>query len=639
MFRDSLEPLEARVEVSETGGDRVAARHEGRRTVTIGANRRCAGVAVPTRSDPSAASDTGAVTLGILYGVNYFPDEERYAGSVAVLPLSMEQTTGDGPEPPWVTLAASAETAVEGAALEYTLSRTGPVEEALAVDLDVSETGAMLAAYPSRVPIPSGQATAAFTIATLDDEADEEDSVVTVEIAADGENYTLGDPASAAVTVTDDDEAALPLTSSFANVPASHDGESVFTFELRFSEEFPIGYKKLQNHAFEVTGGRVTQARRLEKGSNLRWEIAVEPDGDNAVTVALPATGDCDSGGAICAEDGRMLSNRTELTVAGPVEEEEEQPEDPQPENSPATGAPVIRGTAQVGETLTADTSGIADEDGIKNASFSYQWVADDTAIQGATGSTYTLAESDEGKAVRVRVSFTDDAGNEESLTSVATDEVEARPNSPATGAPGISGTALVGETFTADTSGIADEDGMDSASFSYQWISNYAGTDSEIDGATGSTYTVATDDVGKTVRVRVSFTDDRGHRESLTSAATASVAGLPPLPLTASVQGVPASHDGESGFTFELRFSEEPRLGYKRLRDHAFTVTGGTVNKAERLEKGSNTGWRVTVQPDGNGGVTVVLPATTDCDSQGAICTADGQKLSNRLELTVGGP
>ena len=383
----------------------------------------------------------------------------------------------------------------------------------------------------------------------------------------------------------------------------------------------------------------MTQARRLEKGSNLRWEIAVEPDGDNAVTVALPATGDCDAGGAICAEDGRMLSNRTELTVAGPVEEEEEQPEDPQPENSPATGAPVIIGTARVGETLTADTSGIADEDDIKNASFSYQWVADDTAIQGATGSTYTLPESDEGKAVRVRVSFTDDAGNEESLTSVATDEVEARPNSPATGAPGISGTALVGETFTADTSGIADEDGLDSASFSYQWISNYAGTDADIDGATGSTYTVTTDDVGKAIRVRVSFTDDRGHRESLTSAATASVAGLPPPPLTASFSNLPASHDGESGFTFELRFSEEPKLGYKRLRDHAFTVTGGTVNKAERLAKGSNIGWRITVQPDGNGDVSIILPVTTDCDAQGAICTADGRELSSRLELTVGGP
>ena len=35
--------------------------------------------------------------------------------------------------------------------------------------------------------------------------------------------------------------------------------------------------------------------------------------------------------------------------------------------NSPATGAPPIGGTARVGETLTASTSGIADEDGLSN--------------------------------------------------------------------------------------------------------------------------------------------------------------------------------------------------------------------------------------------------------------------------------
>ena len=307
--------------------------------------------------------------------------------------------------------------------------------------------------------------------------------------------------------------------------------------------------------------------------------------------------------------------------------------------NLDAAGLPSVSGTSQAGNTLAADTSGIDDADGMDNAAFTYQWLADDADIQGATGSTYTLADSDEGRTIRVRVSFTDDAGNEETLTSEPTTEVAARPNSPATGQPTITGTALVGETLTADTSGIADEDGLDSASFSYQWISNYAGTDSEIDGATGSTYTVTTDDVGKAIRVRVSFTDDRGHRESLSSAATASVAGLPPPPLTASVENAPASHDGESAFTFELRFSEEPKLGYKRLRDHAFTVTGGTVKKAERLEKGSNTGWRITVRPDGNGDVTVVLPVTSDCDAQGAICTADGRMLSNRNELSVSGP
>ena len=92
--------------------------------------------------------------------------------------------------------------------------------------------------------------------------------------------------------------------------------------------------------------------------------------------------------------------------------------------NSPATGAPTISGTAQVGQTLTASTSGIADADGLTNVSYSYQWLADDTEIGGATSSTYTLQSSDSGKAIKVRVTFTDDADNEESLTSAATNSV-----------------------------------------------------------------------------------------------------------------------------------------------------------------------------------------------------------------------
>ena len=102
--------------------------------------------------------------------------------------------------------------------------------------------------------------------------------------------------------------------------------------------------------------------------------------------------------------------------------------------NTPATGQPLISGTVQVGETLTAEVSGIADADGLNNAAFSYQWVANDgssdTDIQDATGSTYTLADDDEGKTIQVRVSFTDDAGNGETLTSAATVPVAASPES-----------------------------------------------------------------------------------------------------------------------------------------------------------------------------------------------------------------
>ena len=303
--------------------------------------------------------------------------------------------------------------------------------------------------------------------------------------------------------------------------------------------------------------------------------------------------------------------------------------------NTPAMGQPAITGMSLVGETLTAGTSGISDADGLTNAVFSYQWLADGADISGATASTYTPVDADEGKAVSVTVSFTDDAGNEEESTSGATDAVAARPNSPATGVPTITGTAQAGETLTADTSGIEDADGLADVSYSYQWLAE----DAEISGATDSTYTLASNDVGRTIKVRVSFTDDRGYGEELTSAATEAVAGLPPPPLTASLENTPSYHDGESVFTFELRFSEEFGLSYKTLRDHAFTVTGGTVKKAQRLEQGSNIGWRITVQPNGNGQVVIVLPETTDCDDQGAICTGDGRKLSHSLELMVSGP
>ena len=196
----------------------------------------------------------------------------------------------------------------------------------------------------------------------------------------------------------------------------------------------------------------------------------------------------------------------------------------PQP-NTSATGQPTITGTSQISETLTADTSGIADEDGLDDATFSYQWIANDGTtnadISGATGATYTLTDAEDGKTVKVKVAFADDAGDEESLTSGATAVVEPKPNTSATGQPTISGTAQVGETLTADTSGIADVEGLDNATYSYQWLSS---RDMEISGATNHTYTLVNADEGKTIKVRVTFTDDAGYEETLTSEATDAV-------------------------------------------------------------------------------------------------------------------
>ena len=191
-----------------------------------------------------------------------------------------------------------------------------------------------------------------------------------------------------------------------------------------------------------------------------------------------------------------------------------------------------------------------------------------------------------------------------------------------------------MGEILTASTSSISDADSLANASFTYQWLAD----DADIDGAATSSYTLADAEVGKAIKVTVSFTDDAGNEESVTSSATAAVTQPP---MTATIHDEPSSHDGTAAFTFELRFSETPASGfsYATVRDHAFTVTGGSVENVRRLEPGKNVKWEITVTPDSDADVTLALNATTDCTAEGAICNADGGKLAGDLELTISRP
>ena len=115
--------------------------------------------------------------------------------------------------------------------------------------------------------------------------------------------------------------AAPPLTASFVGMPEEHDGKSLFTFELRFNEDFPgrLRYKLLRDEAFEVTNGRVRKAKRVAQRQNQRWNISVRPDSHEDVVVRLPAATDCAAPGAVCTEAGRKLSNTVSATVRGPA--------------------------------------------------------------------------------------------------------------------------------------------------------------------------------------------------------------------------------------------------------------------------------------------------------------------------------
>ena len=121
-------------------------------------------------------------------------------------------------------------------------------------------------------------------------------------------------------------------------------------------------------------------------------------------------------------------------------------------------------------EALTADISGIADQDGLDSAIYSYQWQSGGSDINLATGASHTPAAAQLGRTITVTVSFTDDNGNSESLTSEPTAAVIAA-NTPATGEPAISGTPMVRKTLTAEVSGITDHDGTSSVSYNYQWL------------------------------------------------------------------------------------------------------------------------------------------------------------------------
>ena len=207
--------------------------------------------------------------------------------------------------------------------------------------------------------------------------------------------------------------------------------------------------------------------------------------------------------------------------------------------NSAATGAPTITGTPEVGQVLTADISGITDANGLTGVEYSYQWYrvtgGSQSLILNATNSTYTLGTADRGKSIRVRVHFTDAHGFDEVLTSA---DVAVTQNANPTGAPVVSGAPQLGQILRAVTSEIADGDGLTTPAFAYRWIRTTDGTDTDIAGATAQTYTPNAGDLGSTIKVRVSFTDNGNTTETLTSAATGTVlaAAAPGSRLTSDI-------------------------------------------------------------------------------------------------------
>jgi streptogramin lyase len=193
------------------------------------------------------------------------------------------------------------------------------------------------------------------------------------------------------------------------------------------------------------------------------------------------------------------------------------------------TAAPTISGEPVSGGTLTVNPGGWLGSDVI---SYTYEWQRCDLyggeckAIEGAGASTYSPVVADVGHTLRVRVGASELEGAASEISSV-TAPVAATGAPVAEGSPSVAGTGLVGDTLTATAGAWSGEAGE--IGYGYQWIRcNEEGEEcGSISGATESSYTLGSEDVGFEVRALVSATDLSGTSKATSAPIVASAKGI----------------------------------------------------------------------------------------------------------------
>ena len=480
-----------------------------------------------------------------------------------------------------------------------------------------------------------------------------------------------------------------------------------------------VDYEVTATGDFGVTPFEATLAF-LAGNSTVQLNVSTTGDGSHEAHGSVTLTLTADTG----TDPAYLLGAPSTATAA--VEDDDD---------SPATGSVTVTGTAAEGETLTANTSGLADADGLDDAAYTWQWVrtpsgGSDADISGATGATYVPVFADAGATLKVKVTVTDDEGHEAEFTSAPTSAVAATPrpevtvasdgdvtegetvtftltrtgdtaqtldvaygvtatgnfgaatgagtatfpannatvqvsvattgdstheahgsvtvtltadtgddpayllgapstataavkdddDSPATGAVTVTGTATEGETLTADTSGLADADGLDDATYTWQWVGTPSGGgDADISGATSRTYVPVFADAGATLKVRVTVTDDEGHEATFTSAPTSAVTA-------ASRPSVTVASDGDVTEGSAAAFTLTRTGDTAQTLDVAYDVTasgnfGVTTGAGTATFPANSATVQVSVATTGDsaheahGSVTVTLTAHTSAD------------------------
>lgn len=177
------------------------------------------------------------------------------------------------------------------------------------------------------------------------------------------------------------------------------------------------------------------------------------------------------------------------------------------------TCAPTLQGSFMVGKEVTASNGCWSNSP----TSYTYKWSRCNTEaatacspIAGAVDKTYTLTQADVGHSLVVLVSASNAAGTAAPVTSKPSPLISAAGAPAFKTGPTVSGDAVVGEPLVATTGtfsgGIARK-----VAFQWQSCDQNGANCRDIAGATGASYGIRAADVGKTIRVQVTASNDAG--------------------------------------------------------------------------------------------------------------------------------
>ena len=319
-------------------------------------------------------------------------------------------TTDDYPR---VTVAfgANAYTAAEGRTVDVAVSLDADPERTVVIPITATPQGATTTddyTVPTSVTFDAGDMSKTITFTATQDTDDDDNESVKLTFGMLPSRVSAGTTAETTVNVTDDD---TPPTAAHGTVTTNEDTDHTFAaanFSYSDTDSDPLASVKIIELPAAGTGALTLNGTAITSADLPKTVTATELTG-GGLKYAPPANANGTGYASFTfkVNDGTADSAEYTMTI------------DVTPVNDPATGAPTISGTAQVGQTLTASTGDIADPDGVPSA-FTYQWkryAADGTTFEaniGTNSMTYTLTASEEGKKVLVEVSFTDNGGSSE---------------------------------------------------------------------------------------------------------------------------------------------------------------------------------------------------------------------------------